>query len=412
MTRTKPISIGRHGRLVQLLLLFATFTGLSCSQDRPAPDETTASKTVPRVQEVIVTPADDLQAAVDRAADSGAERVTLKRGTYRPRQPGQALLILTKRHDGLTIKADQPGTAVLTAENSDLAVPNTPSFPAVVNHVILAGDGVSSRTTLQGLAITGANGYVDQAANRLRSHYPEFQGNLKPGMFFFLDGGAVKVFGNSAPQFLNCTIANNRTQLCGAGVSIEQTFESSEPVTFKDCIFRDNHCPATGAAVDVLSGGLAEFDNCLFVGNIANTGMDEISRKTGLSYNQKHGCGALTVFPDSRVHVRNCTFTANWNGVDDHGSGSVYENSIFWMNDAWDESRPGEPYELDVLESAVVTGCFVHGNINDLRGHVSHERNSFEKFDPQFDEQFTPQNPDCQTAGYRPTASSGSHQER
>ena len=412
MTRTKHISIGRHVRLLQLLLLSATFTGLSCSQDRPAPDRTASSETASRIQEVFVAPADDLQAAVDRAADSGAATVTLKKGTYRPRQPGQALLILTKRHDGLTIRAEQSGTAVLTAENSDLAGPKAPSFPAVVSHVILAGDGVSPRTTLQGLTITGANGYVDQAANRLLSQYPEFQGNLKPGMFFFLDGGAIKVFGNSAPQFLDCTIVGNRTQLCGAGVSIEQTFESSEPVTFKNCIFRDNHCPATGAAVDVLSGGLAEFDNCLFVGNIANTGMDEIARKTGLSYNQKHGCGALTVFPDSRVHVRNCTFTANWNGVDDHGSGSVYENSIFWMNDAWDESRPGEPYELDVLESAAVTGCFVHGNINDLQGHVSQERNSFDDFDPQFDEQFRPLNPGCQTAGYRPATSTDSHQER
>ncbi len=81
------------------------------------------------------------------------------------------------------------------------------------------------------------------------------------------------------------------------------------------------------------------------------------------------------------------------------------------MNDAWDKSRPGEPYELDVFESAVITGCFVHGNIADLRGHISRERNILDSFDPQFDEQFRPQNPDCQSAGYRPVDEPGSLQE-
>jgi len=371
-------------------------TAMSCSPDDSAPGESLiVSKTI------YVSPNDDLQQELDRAADSGVQTVVLRKGTYRPGRAGQTLIVLTKRHDGLIIRAEATDGVVLTASNPELAQPEDASYPAIVNHVILTGNGVSHRTIIDGVTITGANGYADQSAAILHSRYPEFQGNLKPGMFFILDGGAVKVFANSAPQFQNCTIVGNRTQLCGGGVSIEQSYQSAEPVRFKNCVFRENHCPATGAAVDVLAGGLAEFENCLFVGNIANTGMDEIAKQTGLTYNEKHGCGALTVFPDSRVHVRNCTFTANWNGVDDHGSGSVYENSIFWMNDAWDESRPGKPYELDVFESAVVSGCFIHGQIADLRGTVSPQQNTLGEFDPRFDEQFQPTTSACQTAGYR-----------
>ena len=42
----------------------------------------------------------------------------------------------------------------------------------------------------------------------------------------------------------------------------------------------------------------------------------------------------MTVFAGSQATVSRCTFTGNWNGVDDAGTGSTYVDSIFWKNTA------------------------------------------------------------------------------
>ena len=143
-------------------------------------------------------------------------------------------------------------------------------------------------------------------------------------------------------------------------------------------------------------------ENCLFVGNIANTGMDEIATRFGLTYNAEHGCGAVTVFPDSRVQVRRCTFTENWNGVDDRGVGNRYQECIFWQNTASDGSRPGAPYEIDILDAAGVRDCYFGPGIGDLRGTVDPSRNVLRSEDPAFDQQYVPRSPAYASAGFRP----------
>ena len=60
--------------------------------------------------------------------------------------------------DGITLEA--VGDAILTAANPDLAIKTDAAYPAVVNHVVYFGDGVSRKTVLRGFKITGANGYV------------------------------------------------------------------------------------------------------------------------------------------------------------------------------------------------------------------------------------------------------------
>ena len=138
------------------------------------------------------------------------------------------------------------------------------------------------------------------------------------------------------------------------------------------------------------------------MGNIGNTGMSEVFKKYGLSHNWVHGSGALTVFPDSSAQVRNCTFTNNWNGVDDHGSGSSYENCIFWQNSASDGSRPGAPYELDIVDARAVRGCFLNGARIDLRGTIASQANHFDAPDPQFDKEYRPRVAAYSGVGDRP----------
>ena len=118
------------------------------SKDESAPEST-------RELAIHVYPDDDLQAALDRAAQEGIRSVVVHAGTYRPPEPRQALIWFNKRHNGLVVRAE--GDVTLTAANEALADRQAASFPAVVNHVVYFGDGVGPTTTLSGFKITGAH---------------------------------------------------------------------------------------------------------------------------------------------------------------------------------------------------------------------------------------------------------------
>jgi hypothetical protein len=79
---------------------------------------------------------------------------TFHAGTYRPSARGQALIWFNARHDGITLEA--VGDVILTAANPEVADKSAPSYPAVVNHVVYFGDGVSRKSVLRGFKITGA----------------------------------------------------------------------------------------------------------------------------------------------------------------------------------------------------------------------------------------------------------------
>jgi hypothetical protein len=110
------------------------------------------------------------------------------------------------------------------------------------------------------------------------------------------------------------------------------------------------------------------------------------------------------VFGGAQAMVRRCTFTGNWNGVDDAGSGSTYVDSIFWQNTAKGGISPDRRYEIDIEDGSGVKGCFVRGEIDDLRGTLVRGANTLAAPDPQFDAQFVPRAPQYAGAGYRPTA--------
>jgi hypothetical protein len=181
-------------------------------------------------------------------------------------------------------------------------------------------------------------------------------------------------------------------------------------VIFRNCIFRNNRTQITGSALDLLHGSRATVENCLFVGNIANLGVDYVGLLTDGEYHPEHGSGALTVFEGSRATVSKSTFTGNWNGVDDNGAGSTYVDCIFWKNNAAGGISTGARYELDITDGSGVRGSFIHGDVNDLRETIGRERNTFNPPDPRFDSQFTPRAPEYARVGYRP--SRGSQPER
>jgi hypothetical protein len=209
-------------------------------------------------------------------------------------------------------------------------------------------------------------------------------------------------------------ISNNFARPCAGGVSIEHRGFKDGSVLLTNCVFRANRAAATGSALDLLPGSTAEILNCLFVSNISNTenvflrvkgniDWPEIPKlvTSALAYQPQYGSGALTVFPNSSVRVDRCTFTDNFNGVDDMGGKSSYSNSILWKNIRPGGRRSGGRFELHLARGSVVSNCFVNGEINDVTGVIRADINMLNCPDPRFDAKFRPLASSFTNAGYR-----------
>ena len=343
-----------------------------------------------------VSPGDSIQQALDAVARNPTNKVVkVHAGVYRPDTKRQALIWLNRVHDGITLEA--VGEVTLTAANPEICDTNSPSHSAVVNHVVYFGDGISRRTILRGFTITGANHFVSRES-------PEIEPNpdIRRSLFFYADGGAVKIFGRSYPTLQQLEIVDNYASPCAGGISIEQGVtqprSGADSVKIEGCIFRRNRSQITGAAVDLLPGTSAVVTNCLFVGNISNLGVNYISDNPAQP--EFTNSAPLTVFPGSRAVVQRCTFVGNRNGVEDLSGNSEYRDCIFWHNTLGGAFYGGERYELCIPEGAQVIGCVFGGQVVDPRGSVSKSKNRFDCPDPTFDTRFNSQLPACNGVGF------------
>ncbi len=218
---------------------------------------------------------------------------------------------------------------------------------------------------------------------------------LNKNLFFYADGGAVKIFGHSSPVLRQLEIVDNYASPCAGGISVQQQYSADQleagAVRIENCVFRQNRSQITGAAVDLLPGSSAVISNCLFIGNLANRGLNYISENSAQP--EFTNSSPLTVFPTSRAVVVHCTFTGNRNGVDDLGRQSVYQNCIFWRNDLGGAYYGGERYNLDVEGAVQVSDCIFGGPVIDRSNSISRTNNVFDAPDPKFDQQFRPNSP-------------------
>ena len=352
-----------------------------------------------------VFPGDHIQDALQQAAQNKTNKVVkVHAGEYRPHTKRQALIWFNKAHDGIRLEA--VGRVILTAANPELAAPSDRGFPAVVNHVVYFGDGISSNTVLKGFHITGANNFVTKAMTRQME--PDL--TVPKNSFFFADGGAIKIFGRSSPAIQNVEVVDNFSNPCGAGISVQQQGFNQTPVSIESCVFLRNRAQSTGAAIDLLAGSSARISNCLFVDNVSNMGDDPVAKESGERPFVNNG--AVTIFWNSRAIVERCTFTGNRNGVDDMGGGSSYAHCIF-VDNKLEAGLKGLPrYELAVNAGAKkVSGCFINGTIHDAAHVVSAEENRIAGLsggafpEPKFNKSFVPEAPEYQSAGYRPQMS-------
>jgi hypothetical protein len=342
-----------------------------------------------------VRPGDRIQDALDQAATHAVQKtVWVHAGTYRPDAKRQALVWFNRRHDGIRLVA--LGEVTLSAANPEVSANKEPSYPAVVNHVVYFGDGISTNTLMRGFRLTGANAFLTQDGT------PALEPNrtILKNHFFYSDGGAVKVFGRSAPRLVELTIEDNFTRPCGAGISVQQQGFREIPVLIASCRFLNNRAQGTGPAIDLLAGSSAKILNCLFVGNISNTGEDLVAKASGEKPFANNG--AITIFWESLALVQNCTFTGNRNGVDDMGGDSVYVANLFHANRA-EGGLPGFPhYELAINAGGRVENCAILGPIHDAKKVIDPAKNRLQGPDPRLDADWVPQTPEYAGIGYRP----------
>jgi hypothetical protein len=363
----------------------------------------------PRRDVVDIYPGESIQAALEEAAQRPVKPILrVHAGTYRPAAPNEALIYFNARHDGIVLEG--VGEVILTAANPEVADPEAESYPAIVNHVVYFGDGISPRTVLRRVKITGANKFVqappefvpvktpadlDRADKFLASASSiESSGAVMKTHYFYADGGAILVYGRSYPTVENVVICGNTASPCGGGVSISHHLVAfGGSAVFRDCVFRDNHAATSGSAVDVLSpGSSAILENCLFTGNVSS---EKIAWPNAPRY------GALTVMPNTKATVKNCTFADNSAGADDRGE-STYEKTIFWRNERAAGATAQPAFELNIARADGVVGCFFSGRHGDPQSNLSGTHNQFNAADPQFDPDYRPRNPAYQGIGYRP----------
>ncbi|HLH55049.1 MAG TPA: right-handed parallel beta-helix repeat-containing protein [Verrucomicrobiae bacterium] len=341
-----------------------------------------------------VYPGDNIQDALELAAKNATNKVVkVHAGQYRPSGKRQALVWFNRAHDGIRLEA--VGDVTLTAANAELSRSNAPGYPAVVNHVVYFGDGVTSNTVLRGFRITGANNFV---SNKLTKQM-EPDETIPKNLFFYTDGGGIKIFGRSYPVIQNVVVADNYSSPCGAGISVQHKGHNQELVTIENCVFLRNRAQVTGSAIDLLEGSAARIVNCVFNANASNLGEDIVAKRSGeCAFTNS---GVLTVFQNSRALVKNCTFVGNRNAVDDLGGLSTYQACIF-AEDNLATGLPAERYELDLPLGANVENCVFRGPVRDPRNSVSEKTNVLGGPPPRFDETFVPGEPAYSGFGYRP----------
>lgn len=341
-----------------------------------------------------VYPGDSIQEAIERAgAHPTLKAVKVHAGEYRPPDKRQALIWLNRKHDGVHVEAI--GTVTLTAANPAITNSRTPGYPAVVNHVVYFGDGVSSNTVLRGFRITGANRFITEK----RTAELEPDTTIEKNMFFYTDGGGIKVFGRSYPTIQRVVMEGNFASPCAGGISIQHEGHNQNWVTIEDSVFRTNRAQVTGAAIDLLHGSAARIRNCLFVGNQSNTGEDVVAKRSG----EKPflNSGVITIFRGSRAILENCTFTGNRNGVDDMGGESQYLRCLF-VGNTMAGGVETERYELDLPKGGTVLNNVISGAIRDPLRCVTAAGNILDGDPVRFTSEFTPIGDAFSGVGYRP----------
>ena len=218
-------------------------------------------------------PRASIQDALEAAArDPVNKTVFVHAGTYRPPARGQALIWFNARHDGITLEA-VGDVDPHRRQPRDRRSPARPAIPAVVNHVVYFGDGVSRKTVLRGFKITGAEQLHHrlrrEVADRIRRH-PQDAVLLHRRRRH--QGLRARPIRRSSTSRSSATTPARAAAACRSSTSGSRRSRCSSATASSATTARRR--PAS--AFDLLHGSRATLENCLFVGNVANLGVDYV----------------------------------------------------------------------------------------------------------------------------------------
>ena len=352
----------------------------ACAAPRPQPSlaqspavQPGAARTPRRENRPRITsiPGGQIQDALEAAArDPVNKTVYVHAGTYRPAARGQALIWFNARHDGITLEA--VGDVILTAANPDDCRRRAPSYPAVVNHVVYFGDGVSRKTVFRGFKITGANNFTTGSGEKS----PIESDDIRKTPFFYTDGGGIKIYARSYPddrarrglrqlheplrrrRVGRAPRADRRSRCCSATAS-SATTARRPPDRPSTC------CTAAARRLKTASSS-ATSPTWAWTSSACSTGGE---------YHPEHGSGAMTVFDGSQrdgqpQHVHRQL----------ERRGRRRDRQHLRRFDLLEEQRsPAASRRARATSStsptaAGVRGTFIHGDVNDLAGRSTQRR--------------------------------------
>jgi hypothetical protein len=156
-------------------------------------------------------------------------------------------------------------------------------------------------------------------------------------------GGAIAILDNSKPVIDNCLFYNNSTNSPGGDGGAILVWHQSYP-HFVNCTFADNHALNEGGAVEIELGGTTSFTNCIFWGNVADCGPDQINIG-----DQEY----------SKLHVLFCDIEGGMEGITPDFIGAYVENIDDNPNfvDIVGYRYVPDPY------SAIIPGCINSGTL-------------------------------------------------
>ena len=297
------------------------------------------------VETIKLYPGDDIQGALDRIDEGGT--ILLAPGVYKPAEKGEAFVIFTRKHNGITLRGDSenPEDVILNGEGKVL-------------HVVFFDEGIDGRTVLSNMTITGGRA---EPKNLLHGYKKDLlHREISLDHDFYHDGGGIMVYGSS-PKIQNTIIRGNQAERCGGGISVFSDQEwswwsikrwqkffglSSSPLIVNNRII-NNKAGRTGGGIDVYYFTKAKIVNNLIENNIAGKygGAIQVLGKASAEIvgnsiikNVAHkGGGALGVYPNARlVTVTNSIFYLN-KGMDvirDKGNRVRVNNSCLYNIDS------------------------------------------------------------------------------
>ena len=156
----------------------------------------------------------------------------------------------------------------------------------------------------------------DNNEGTITINYMNFSGGVVTGTQNH--GGSLKVL--RSPLILeNCLFTTNVSEGGGGAIYVENSMNSTDPVTINLCSFDHNSCDTSGGGILVSGSNLVNISNSRFDNNLANDGGGLFCNLeaygvtlNGVTFEENQAINGGALFTRYPIQGSSCTFTNNW----------------------------------------------------------------------------------------------------